>query len=64
MHYFRVAVDARDLNYGDYLDEGDLRESALDDYHSHNTQRLDLDSVVEMLDKLPAFQSLVVPSFR
>lgn len=33
----------------------DFRESALDDYHSHNTRRLDLDSVVEMLDKLPAF---------
>lgn len=41
----------------------DFRESALDDYHSRNTQRLDLDSVVEMLDKLPAFQGLV-RSFR
>ena len=47
--YFRVAVDARDLNYGEYFDEGDARESAMDDYHSHNTERLDVDEVVDLL---------------
>ena len=54
--YFRVAVDARDLNYGEYFDEGDRHESEIDDYHSHNTERLDVDGVVDLLDELPAFR--------
>ena len=57
--YFRVAVDARDLNYGEYYDEGDPRESALEDYHSHNTERLDVDKVTELLQGLPDFRRLV-----
>ncbi|MCD4523759.1 polysaccharide biosynthesis protein [Nocardioides sp. cx-173] len=57
--YFRVAVDARDLNYGEYFDEGDPRESELDDYHSHNTERLDVPEVVELLQGLPDFRRLV-----
>ncbi|WP_299931004.1 polysaccharide biosynthesis protein [uncultured Nocardioides sp.] len=57
--YFRVAVDARDLNYGEYFDEGDRRESDMDDYHSHNTERLNVDGVVELLMQLPAFRSLI-----
>jgi UDP-N-acetylglucosamine 4,6-dehydratase len=56
--YFRVAVDARDLNYGEYFDEGDRRESEMDDYHSHNTERLDTAGVVEVLNALPSFRSL------
>lgn len=57
--YFRVAVDARDLNYGEYFDAGDRRESELDDYHSHNTERLDIDEVVGLLQALPNFQRLI-----
>lgn len=57
--YFRVAVDARDLNYGEYFDAGDRRESELDDYHSHNTERLDVDQVVELLRGLPSFERLI-----
>jgi len=57
--YYRVSVDARDLNYGEYFDEGDLRESATDDYHSYNTRRLDVDEVVELLLGLPSFRTLV-----
>jgi UDP-N-acetylglucosamine 4,6-dehydratase len=57
--YYRVAVDARDLNYGEYFDEGDLRESEIDDYHSHNTERLDVQQVVELLKGLPDFRKLV-----
>ncbi len=34
--YFRVSVDARNLNYGEYFDEGE-RATSDDDYHSHNT---------------------------
>ncbi len=57
--YFRVSVDARDLNYSQYFEEGDLRESQLDDYHSHNTERLDVDGVVSLLNTLPDFTKLL-----
>ena len=57
--YFQVAVDARDLNYGEYFDEGDVRESEIDDYHSHNTERLDVPQVVALLQGLPDFRKLV-----
>jgi UDP-N-acetylglucosamine 4,6-dehydratase len=59
--YFRVAVDARELDYGAYFDEGDLRESEVDDYHSHNTERLGVDQVVELLQGLPDFRKLTRP---
>ena len=57
--YFRVAVDARDLNYDEYFSEGDVRESEIDDYHSHNTDRLGVDEVVDLLKGLPGFRELV-----
>ena len=57
--YFRVRVDARDLNYSEYFEEGDRRESQIDDYHSHNTERLDVDGVVTLLEKLPQFRALM-----
>lgn len=57
--YFRVAVDARDLNYSEYFDEGDVAESDIDDYHSHNTERLDVAGVVGLLEGLPSFRALV-----
>ena len=57
--YYRVAVDARDLNYAEYFDEGDPHEAEIDDYHSHNTERLDVASVVDLLQGLPQFRALV-----
>jgi UDP-N-acetylglucosamine 4,6-dehydratase/5-epimerase len=57
--FYRVSVDARDLNYGEYFDEGDAEEATTDDYHSHNTERLDVDQVVDLLQAQPGFQTLV-----
>jgi len=57
--YFRVLVDARDLNYGEYFEEGDVGESLFEDYHSHNTERLNLDEVKRLLSDLPEFLSLL-----
>lgn len=57
--FFRVAVDARDLNYDAYFDEGDPSEKTYDDYHSHNTERLDVDGVKSLLSDLPDFKSLI-----
>lgn len=56
--YFRVSVDARNLNYGEYFDEGE-RVTADEDYHSHNTIRLRADEVSAVLDQLPDFQKLL-----
>ena len=50
--YFRVPADLRDLNYGKFFDSGESRISAAEDYHSHNTERLDVLGVLGLLNKL------------
>ena len=50
--YFRVPSDSRDLNYGKYFVEGELGLSAIDDYTSHNTVRLDVEGTMQTLMKL------------
>lgn len=54
--YFRVAADVRDLNYAKYFSEGEGRVSSIEDYHSHNTKRLDLAQMVGLLGSLPFIQ--------
>jgi len=51
--YFRVHMDGRDLNYNKYFTEGDKKEAKVSDYTSHNTERLNVKQVKEMLLKLP-----------
>lgn len=50
--YFRVPADNRDLNYNLYYTKGAPEMSQLEDYHSHNTRRLDEDEMMELLMKL------------
>ena len=50
--YFRVRADDRDLNYKKYFVEGEQRISELDDYTSHNTDRLDVPAIKALLSKL------------
>lgn len=50
--YFRIPADNRDLNYNKYFVEGETKISALDDYTSHNTSRLNVEQVEEVLLKL------------
>jgi UDP-glucose 4-epimerase len=50
--YFRIPADNRDLNYNKYFDEGQEKVSVIDDYHSHNTRRLDLEGMKKLLLKL------------
>ncbi|MFI5166652.1 MAG: polysaccharide biosynthesis protein [Thermoanaerobaculales bacterium] len=52
--YYRVRADNRDLNYGLYFDSGREDISLKDDYNSHNTRRLDVDEMAEMLRSLDA----------
>lgn len=57
--FYRVGIDARGLNYGEYFDEGDVAKLGSDDYHSHNTERLDVDQVTALLAGLPDFVRLL-----
>jgi UDP-N-acetylglucosamine 4,6-dehydratase len=50
--YFRIPVDTRDLNYSKYFTQGQETVSREEDYHSHNTRRLDVDETVELLLKV------------
>lgn len=50
--YFRIPCDSRDLNYNKYFVEGEEKVSTFEDYHSHNTRRLDKDGMKELLLKL------------
>jgi UDP-N-acetylglucosamine 4,6-dehydratase/5-epimerase len=57
--YYRIPADSRDLNYNRYFVEGELEIAWTDDYTSHNTTRLDVAGVKEVLMKLPEIRSLV-----
>jgi len=50
--YYRIPADDRDLNYNKYFVEGETKVSALEDYTSHNTERLDVVQVKALLMKL------------
>jgi UDP-glucose 4-epimerase len=50
--YFRVPADNRDLNYDSYFSEGEENISIIEDYHSHNTHRLDISGTKKLLLKL------------
>lgn len=51
--YYRVPPDLRDLNYAKYVDQGDDRIEQVEDYNSHNTERLDVAGMKQLLNKLP-----------
>lgn len=50
--YFRIPCDTRDLNYDKFFVEGSEDVSKIEDYHSHNTARLDVDGMRRLLLKL------------
>jgi UDP-N-acetylglucosamine 4,6-dehydratase len=54
--YYRVPADNRDLNYSVYFTQGQVTLSHKEDYHSHNTRRLDLEGMAELLLKLDLVQ--------
>jgi len=55
--YYRIPADNRDMNYNMYFSIGEERISHLDDYTSHNTERLDVEQVKELLLKLNYVQN-------
>lgn len=50
--YYRIPCDTRDLNYDKYFTKGNEEVSKIEDYHSHNTHRLDVEGMKELLMKL------------
>lgn len=50
--YYRIPADSRDLNYDKYFLEGETEISKIDDYTSHNTRRLNVEQVKEVLMQL------------
>jgi len=59
-NYYRIPCDARDLNYDKYFVEGQEEVSLIEDYHSHNTHRLDVEGMKELLLKLPEVRADVL----
>lgn len=59
-NYYRIPADNRDLNYDKYFVEGQAELATIEDYHSHNTQRLDVQGMKELLLKLPEIQAEVM----
>lgn len=56
-NYYRIPCDTRDLNYDKFFTEGNETVSRIDDYHSHNTARLDVEGMKEQLMRLRFIQA-------
>ena len=54
--YYRIPADNRNLNYQKYTNEGNADLEHIDDYNSHNTRRLDVEGMKELLKKLDLFK--------
>lgn len=57
--YYRITMDQRDLNYSAYFTEGEQDTVSYEDYHSHNTERLDVEGVKALLMSLPEIEAEV-----
>lgn len=54
--YYRIPADNRDLNYKKYVVEGEEIIANFDDYTSHNTERLNIEQIKNLLLKLDYIQ--------
>jgi len=57
--YYRIPADNRDLNYDAYFSVGQEDISTVQDYHSHNTTRLEMDEMVDILLKLDEVKEIL-----
>ena len=51
--YYRIPADNRDLNYDQFFSEGTPNVEQFEEYHSHNTKRLNIEEMKKLLLKLP-----------
>ena len=56
-NYYRIPCDNRDLNYDNFFVDGKEEIAKIEDYHSHNTTRLNVEGMKELLMKLPEIQN-------
>jgi UDP-N-acetylglucosamine 4,6-dehydratase/5-epimerase len=56
--YYRIPPDLRDLNYGKFVEQGEPSISVAEDYNSHNTNRLDVEGMKKLLQKLSFVQAI------
>ena len=56
--YYRVPPDLRDLNYAKFVEVGEEKISRMEDYNSHNTERLDVEGMKKLLLKLEFMQAV------
>jgi UDP-glucose 4-epimerase len=61
-NYYRIPADNRDLNYAQYFSEGKTEISQHEEYHSHNTERLDVEGMKQLLLKLPLIRKDILGS--
>lgn len=59
-NYYRIPCDSRDLNYDKYFVEGEEKVSEFEDYNSHNTKRLDLEGMKELLLRLDEIKEDII----
>lgn len=57
-NYYRVPPDLRDLNYGKFVEQGETDISVAEDYNSHNTERLDVERMKQLLLRLSFMQAI------
>jgi UDP-glucose 4-epimerase len=55
-NYYRIPCDTRDLNYDKFFTQGNKDMTKIEDYHSHNTFRLDVEGMKEQLMRLRFIQ--------
>jgi UDP-N-acetylglucosamine 4,6-dehydratase/5-epimerase len=56
--YYRIPPDLRDLNYGKFVEQGELKISISEDYNSSNTEQLDVAGMKQLLQKLAFVQAI------
>ena len=55
--YYRLPPDLRDLNYGKFVEQGEIRITTAEDYHSHNAEQLDVAGMSKLLRKISFIQA-------
>lgn len=58
--FYRIPADNRDLNYAKYFSEGENETAFIEDYHSHNTQREDVEGMKQLFLKLPIIRKEIL----
>ena len=53
--FYRIHADNRNLNYDNFINKGNKDLESIEQYHSHNTERLDVEGMKELLKKLTLF---------